>query len=317
MCLVPYPPSYASDNARKLFHDLVIQRQVSNHTLRRYIHNLTPQQWVQALEATSGCLEAGYKVRPETYDALMSKLLDAQQNRGALLLYQRMVQDRVVPDTDTYNRLLQLCHDTRSHDGAETLFQDMQRRGMKPNLETLETMINIYSTLSPSNWRDAVVLFDKAKSDRRYHGGENIRMTCGMYCAIMRVYLEMEPFDWRVVYNAYYEMRHTKPRIPFDWETYELVAIAMKRGNCGVVRRFVTFFDAWVQITPIYSMKFIVGFCVFFAGMSVIRAALVLISKATSTVSRQGDMSPLKPVTDKLHDRVGVMPWDRGQGPIK
>merc|ERR1719456_906644 len=90
----------------------------------------------------------------------------------------------------------------------------------------------------------------------------------------MQVYLHMTPFDWRVVYNAYYELRYHKPKIVFGWNSYQLVDEAMRRGKAGRWRRFVTFFDAWCQITVWWSRDFWFGIIVLFCALSVFRTLL-------------------------------------------
>lgn len=96
----------------------------------------------------------------------------------------------------------------------------------------------------------------------RHHTGTGT-ISASTYNALMRVYLNMDPFEWRVVYNCYYEMRNSRPKIRITWESYHLVAEAMRRGEAGRFRRLLTYLDAWFQLTNLGSWRFISGLFVY------------------------------------------------------
>eukprot|EP00760_Papus_ankaliazontas_P028017 PhM_4_TR3480/c0_g1_i1/m.14744 len=283
----------SSDQARVVFARLIKERKASNQTMRKYINDLPSERWELALGAACGARDTGYRLNESTYGALLTILLDAAQPRQALQLYQLMSSERILPEVETYNDLLNLCLDTRSFDGAERLFKDMQRRGRRPNLETLETMISVYAAAPGGpNWRDAVVLFDTAQKMQARRQVQ--RLSIGLYKSIMRVYLDMTPFDWRVVYNAYYEMRYASPKIPLDWEAYEIVRKAFAKGHVGPIRRFLTFLDAWVQITPFMSYRFFVGAAVFVATVVLMRYVVsVVVVKVSDNKQASGQLQPI------------------------
>lgn len=242
---------------------------MSNRGLRAFLRELPHSEHLVATNAVEACLAAGLKLDPETYEVFLALLLDAGQLRQALEVYQSILAAKVLPHTRTYNRLIQLCQEKQTEDSAITIFEDMQRRGRQPDLETYELMMVVLASQKPSQWQRAVTIFDRLQRIKRVH------MSANTYNALMRVYLNMEPCDWRVVYNAYYEMRQQRPKIPFGWSSYAIVAEAMRRGGATRLRRIMVWVDAWANIVPLYSAEFWIGFLVAFAGMMGLRFALV------------------------------------------
>ena len=111
--------------------------------------------------------------------------------------------------------------------------------------------------------------------------------TSSTYNALMRVYMAMEPFEWRVVYNCYFEMRNSKPKVPISWESYHLVAEAMRRGEASRTRRVITYIDAWIQLTSIGSARFIMGFATYAFIIGIVK--LVLSAYFTDKVQESQD----------------------------
>ena len=244
---------------RDTFRVTMEQRVGSNKTLQKYIAQLDAKEYDHASQAIQGSQEGGLQINAGTYEAYLGLLLRAGQLRLAMDTYQTMLQRRVTPSTKTYNTLIALVVDRHLPDAAITLVGEMRRRGRAPDLKTHELHLTALSQFTPARWEEAVQIFDciqrrahihKKEDDARDPMGNAAHIladkipTGGTYKALMLVYSKMEPFDWRVVYNAYYELRYHRPRIPFGPDVYAVVAEAMARGGAGYPRRFLTWFDA-------------------------------------------------------------------------
>lgn len=261
-----------TNQLRQQYKEAVQRRVVGNAHLRKLIKTMPTPQYAHAVEAVEGAKLGGLVIDSDTCEVYLALLLNAGQLRQAMEVYHYMLSHRVCPNTSTYNQLMDLCLQKRSWDGALTLFSEMQRRGRQPDVVSYESALNALSLQNPPNWIKAVQVFDKLQRNRA-------AMSSDTYDALMRVYLAMDPFDWRVVYNAYLEMRGQKPKISFGWPSYELVAEAMRRGDAGRVRRLTTFIDAWVQITPPFSFAMLRGLGSFVLVLFAFRLCLVYFIK--------------------------------------
>ncbi len=262
-----------TSSLRQEYKQAVEQRIVGNAHLRKLIKTLPTPQFSHAIEAVEGAKAGGLIIDSDTCEVYLALLLNAGQLRQAMEVYHYMLSHRVCPNTSTYNQLMELCLMKQSWDGALMLFADMQRRGRQPDVVSYENALNALSLQSPPDWARAVQVFDKLQRNRA-------SLSASTYDALMRVYLAMEPFDWRVVYNAYLEMRNQRePRIPFSWPTYDLVAEAMRRGKAGKIRQFTTYVDAWVQITPPFSLAMLRGLGTFVVVLFSFRLGLVWLIK--------------------------------------
>ena len=262
---------FAADDAnlRQSYKEAVERRVVGNASLRKLIKGLHTSQFQHAVEAIEGAKLGGLVVDSDTCEAYLAMLLDAGQLRQAMEVYHYMLQHRVCPNTKSYNQLMDLCLAKQSWESALTLFGDMQRRGRQPDVESYERALVALSLQSPPNWERAVQVFDKLQRNKA-------ALSSHTYNALMEVYLKMEPFDWRVVYNAYLEMRAQRPAIQFGWNSYRLVAKAMKQGNAGKIRRMTTYADAWIQITRPFSLDMLVGLGGFLLVIFGVRISIML-----------------------------------------
>lgn len=276
----------ANVDIRTVFADSVKARTVGNNMLRRFIRSVPSSHWQRATEALEGAKDGGLVPDPDTMEAYLTLLLRSGQLRLALTTYNDMLQDRICPHTKTFNQLIELCIEKTSPDAAQSLFDEMLRRGRHPDIRTYELMIQGHALHRPARWEQAVVLFDRIQRSK-------VPMSSHTYNAIMKVYLNMEPFDYRVVYNAYFEMRCTKPRIHFGWDTYHLVAEALRRGNASRYLRFITWLDAWIQITPLFSGQYWAGAFVFVAFMTFLRVAMMQTAKMVRSVAEPPSQTPL------------------------
>lgn len=256
------------ENLRESYKEAVQNRVVGNAAIRRLIKNLHTTQYQHAVEAVEGAKMGGLVIDSDTCEIYLSMLLDAGQLKQAMDCYHYMLQSRVCPNTKSYNQLMTLCLEKQSWNSALTLFTEMQRRGRQPDVETYESALTAISLQEPPNWEKAVEIFDKLQRNKS-------ALSSNTYNALMKVYLKMSPFDWRVVYNAYLEMRGQKPQIQFGWNSYDLVAEAMKKGNAGKIRRILTFMDAWIQITKPLSKDFWKGILTFMVCMFGIRIGIM------------------------------------------
>lgn len=251
------------------FRCSVQARTVSNAQLRRYIEQLPSHDFALAVAAVTGSRDGGLRPNPQTYEALLDKLVQGGQLRPAMQLYQEMIQHRMTPTTNTYATLMQMCLDREMPSACQSLFHDIEKRGVRPDIRNIELMITALSMHNPPQWELAVQLFDKLTSER--HSRVNSRT----YNALMLVYLHMRPFDWRVVYNCYFEMRtRLNPEIQLEWTSYLILREALRLGGAGYVRRFLVYCDAWFAVTPIRSMAFVKGALVFFVTGLVIKTVV-------------------------------------------
>lgn len=255
-------------NLRQSYKEAVEQRIIGNAALRRLIKNLHTSQYQHAVEAVEGAKLGGLVIDSDTCEAYLSMLLDAGQLKQAMDSYHYMLQNRVCPNTRSFNQLMNLCLEKQSWAATLTLFGEMQRRGRQPDVESYENALTAISLQDPPNWEKAVEIFDKLQRNKS-------ALSSHTYNALMKVYLKMRPFDWRVVYNAYLEMRGQKPHIQFGWNSYDLVNEAMKKGKAGRIRRILTFMDAWIQITTPLSKEFWKGIGMFMGVLFGVRLTLM------------------------------------------
>lgn len=262
-------PLGTAAEVERAFRCSVEARTVSNAQLRRYVHRLPPKDFALGLAAVAGARAGGLTPNAQVYEALLGLLIAGGQLRASMELYQSMIAtEHLTPTPESYALLMELCLQRESSEGCQRLFHDMQKRGMRPSARNYDLMLASLATEVPSKWEQAIEIFDKLNRDRK---------TCvnaDTYNALMRVYLSMQPFDWRVVYNCYHEMRSREPRVPLEWESYLLLREALRRGNAGRVRRFLAFLDAWVQTTPLWSVGFLQGVIVYFAVMWAIKTVI-------------------------------------------
>lgn len=265
---------FTPEELEEIFYISVVARTVSNAQVRRFLTQLSPGQHAQALAAVQGAKRAGLKLNASTLEVLVEKLIASGKMKETLALYQEMLRTRVVPTPRTYALLMDLCLEQGLPSSCEDLFSDMSRRGIRPTIENFELLLCAYAMHNPPHWEKAVALFDKISTQR------HLQLSAKVYSALMRVYLNMRPFDWRVVYNCYYELRHHDPPIRLTWESYQLAREALVKGNAGWFRRISTFFDAWVTITPLFSPEFFKGMMVYVAVMFVLKSIICSIITA-------------------------------------
>lgn len=243
----------------------VAARTISNAQLRRYLEHLEPRDYALGVAAVKGAKSAGLRVNASSYEALMTCLMGGGQLRASMELYQQMIQQHMTPTPNMYAELMELCLQREMPKQCQTLFNDLQKRGVRPSARNYELMITSLAAEVPPQWERAIAVFDKVAGER------NSRVTAQTYNALMRVYLNMEPFDWRVVYNCYTEMRTRRPRIRLEWESYLILREALRKGQAGHVRRAIAYCDAWIAVTPLRSWNFLMGAAVYFAIMMVIK----------------------------------------------
>lgn len=249
---------------RDTFYLSVRARTIGNFTLRQFIQMLSPQEWKVGADALEGARDGGLRITSQSYESLMKLILDAKQIRLAMILYKRMIADDVPPLTTTYNYLMKMSLAGRSPLAAQKLFDDMRKRGQKPNLESYELLIHSYAMEEVPQWQKAVAVFDRLQRDKSMHINSNT------YNAIMTVYLHMSPFDYRVVFRAYDEMRRLDPPIQHGWESYLIVAAAFRKGCASPYLRIQTFLEAWAHCTEIYSVEFFRGWLVYYVLLLVL-----------------------------------------------
>ncbi len=261
----------SSDGVRVAFENSVKARTVGNASVARYIRSLEGTEYALAEAAVAGSRQGGLRIDAATHEALLEKLVDGGQLRTAMETYRDMIRSRITPTANTYALLMRLCGDRNSHTAVMTLFEEMQRRGVQPTSDAYETVLTSIANTQPVQWQIAVEIFDKlaAKNPKLL----NVRVYNGM----MRVYNNMTPFDWRIVYNCYFELRskHSKGTHFITWESYDLVARAMHRGRAGWYRRSLTFVDAWFNMANIRSWAFWRGALIFVVGVSVVKVPLL------------------------------------------
>lgn len=262
-----------------LFFASVKARTVSNAQLRRFIQQLTPGQHALAIAAVQGSRRAGLRLNALTHEVLLESLIASGQLKASMALHQEMMRSHMVPTARTYALLMELCLERGLSTSCETLFEDMHKKGMRPSMRNYELLIAAYAEHDPPQWEKAIALFDSV-SRQRY-----LRPTAKTYNALMRVYLNMRPFDWRVVYNCYYELRHHDPPITLEWESYELVREALVKGHAGWFRRISTFCDAWLTTTPMFTVRWMQGVMVYLVIMVIFKSILSTLITALFTAT--------------------------------
>ncbi|KAG8341185.1 hypothetical protein TRVL_07985 [Trypanosoma vivax] len=258
-----------AEQVESTFHHSVRARTIGNLQLRQYIQRLEPRDHALALAALRGAQSGGLRVDIRTNEVALSKLMEGGQLQASMELYQQMLRGRLTPTASTYATLMNMCIQRDMPAACQKLFDEMLKRGRAPSTENYEMYITSLAMENPPKWAKAVEVFDRLSRDR---GGRHL--TAATYDALMRVYLNMTPFDWRVVYNCYYEMRTRKPAIQLRWESYQLVAEALRRGHAGWVRRFMTYLDAWFTVTHFRSWEFAMGFLVYIGAMFALKGII-------------------------------------------
>lgn len=250
------------------FRSSVAARTVSNAQLRRFIDRTSPKDHALAVAALNGAKAGGLRINAQTYEALLHTLLESGQLRASMDLYNTMLHQRIAPTPNTYAMLMEMCLQRDMPAACQSLFKDLQRRGVRPSPRAYELMITSIAAEVPPKWEKAIEIFDKLSRERRS------RVSVGTYNALMRVYLNMQPFDWRVVYNCYSEMRSQVPRIPLQWDSYLILREALRKGRAGYVRRSLAYIDAWMAVTELRSMNFFLGALVYLGIMLALKTIL-------------------------------------------
>ncbi|KAG5501817.1 hypothetical protein JKF63_04086 [Porcisia hertigi] len=258
-------PLSTPEGVEEAFACSVQARTVGNLHLRRYIDHLPPKDYALALAAVKGAKAAGLRVNASTYESLLASLMNGGQLRASMELYQLMITQRMTPTPNTYAALMELCLQRGMSKACQLLFDDLQKRGVRPSVQNYELMITSLSMEVPPQWRRAIEVFDKISRERKS------RITAKTYNALMRVYMNMNPFDWRVVYNCYCEMRNRRPRVQLEWESYLILSEALRKGRAGYVRRGMAYMDAWIAVTPLRSWNFLTGAMVYLALMMLLK----------------------------------------------
>ncbi|KAG5476364.1 hypothetical protein LSCM1_04066 [Leishmania martiniquensis] len=243
-------------------------RTVSNVQVRRYIEHLPPQDYSLAVAAVKGAKAAGLHINASTYEALLAALINGGQLRASMELYKLMTKQRMTPTPNSYAALMEICLQRDMPKACQSLFDDLQRRGVRPSARNYELMIVSLSTEVPPQWTRAIDVFDKISRER------HSRVTAKTYNALMRVYTNMDPFDWRVVYNCYREMRDRRPRVQLEWESYLILSEALRKGRAGYVRRGMAYMDAWMALTPLRSWGFFIGAMAYLALMMFLKTLI-------------------------------------------
>ncbi|KAK7201182.1 Pentatricopeptide repeat domain/PPR repeat [Novymonas esmeraldas] len=260
-------------------------RTVSNVQLRRYIEQLPVGRYAMAMAAVKGAKAGGLRVTAPTYEVLLLALMNGGQLRASMELYQQMIQQRMTPTPNTYAALMDMCLQRNMPKACQSLFTDLQKRGVRPSARNYELMITSLAAEVPPQWTLAIEVFDKISRERKS------RVTAKTYNALMLVYMNMNPFDWRIVYNCYSEMRHRRPRIPLEWESYLILEEALRKGQAGYVRRGMAYIDAWMAVTPLRSWSFAKGVLVYFAAAMVFKtlAGYVMMWYYESSIAATSD----------------------------
>lgn len=305
----------SQEDTKALFERSVQARTVGNKQLKAFIdgaNGATDWQLVEA--AVAGARSGGLRPNAQTNDSLLALYVEGGRLKQALELYNLMTSERLTPTTKSYNTLMRLCLDRDMASSVQTIFEDMKRRGRAPNGESYELFLSALATERPPRWEKAVEIFEKmsrsahntsvygssASTSANNNGGISstpstagagpVKMTTNAYIALMTVYGNMQPFDWRVVYNCYYELRQRHPMVPLTWEAYAVVAKNLKKGRAGVIRRCLTYADAWFVLTHIRSPQFWVGLTIFMfitLGIKGLLGYLVTLYKGQWDSSRQ------------------------------
>eukprot|EP00796_Vickermania_ingenoplastis_P009189 gene9189-6466_t len=269
----------APEEVESIFYSSVLERTVSNAQLRRFISHLRPGQHALALAAVNGVRRAGLRLNALTHEVLLEHLIASGQLKASMALHEEMMRTHMLPTSRTYALMMELCLERGAASSCEKLFQDMQKKGMRPSIRNYELLISAYAETSPPQWEKAIAVFDKISTLRHLHPSAET------YNALLRVYLNMRPFDWRVVYNCYYELRHHDPPIKLEWESYELVRAALTKGNAGWFRRLSTFCDAWLTITPMFTVQWMKGVMVYLVLMIIFKSIISTLITAVLTAA--------------------------------
>lgn len=241
-------------------------RTVGNSALRKYIHQRHDSEIDLVEAAVEGCKNGGLKVDEKTSEVILHRLVEAGRVKKALELHSTMTKSHMTPTSAAYNILMRMCLERGMPGSVESLFDDMSKRGRSPDAESYELVISALAAESPPKWEKAIAIFDRITTRSDRSSAVN-KISAKTYNALMRVYLNMSPFDWRVVYNCYYELRQLHPKVQLTWESYELVRDAFHKGRAGRFRRILTFVDAWFVLTHIKTIEFWAGMGLFIAAM--------------------------------------------------
>ncbi|CUG93957.1 transmembrane protein, putative, partial [Bodo saltans] len=275
-----------SEDVRVAFRSSVEARTVGNSALRKFIRHQTESQIDLVEAAVEGSRLGGLKVDDKTSELLLLRLVEAGRVKKALELHTAMTSKHMAPTSVAYNILMKMCLDRGMPGSVESLFDDMNKRGRHPNAESYELVIAALAVETPPKWEKAIAIFDNITARSNDRSAPVNKINGRTYNALMRVYLNMSPFDWRVVYNCYYELRQLHPKIPLTWESYELVREAFLKGRAGRFRRILTYVDAWFVLTHIKTVEFWAGvLCFVFAMMGIKGALGVAVSTWSSNKS--------------------------------
>lgn len=251
---------------QEAFRSSVAARTVSNAQLRRYLERLEARDWALGMAAVRGAQVGGLSLTPPTYEVLLQLLMSSGQLKSGMDLYLGMIQQRMTPTAKSYAALMTLCLQRDIPEAALRLFKEMQQRGMKPQLENYELAMLALARQDPPQWKLAIEIFDKLST------GRNSAVNARTYNALMQVYMHMRPFDWRVVYNCYHEMRTRRnPLIHLEWSSYAILREALILGRAGRLRRLLAYADAWLCTTALWSRDFFAGVACFFAVTMVVK----------------------------------------------
>ena len=245
------------ESVRRVFAASVAARTAGNVALRRYIESLYPSEHKLATAAVEGAASAGLRITAETQEAHLTNKVAAGELGTALELYRDLIAHRITPTKGTYSVLMRLCLERQSAAACRSLYQDMVRRGVQGDGEVYEYLLTSLAYERPVQWELAIEIFDRLNTKYPH------LVTNRTYNGLMRVYLAMRPFEWRVCYNCYYEMRLKHQTLPLTWDSYYLVAEAMRLGRAPWHRRVLTFFDAFVNLTTPKDKEFWIGMVVF------------------------------------------------------
>lgn len=265
----PHVAATTEASVEETFRRSVVARTASNAQLCRYIQQLEAKDYALALAAVRGASAGGLRVDSKANELLLSKLMDGGQLRAGMEVYRHMIDNHMTPTANTYATLMQMCLQREMPEACQKMFDEMMKRGQSPNTRNYELYISSFAMQNPPKWEKAIEVFDRMSKER--HGKH---LTAATYNSLMQVYLNMTPFDWRVVYTCYQELRQRKSSIPLQWESYLLVAQALRRGRAGYTRRFLTYMDAWFCVTHFRSLDFLVGVLVYIGVMFLFKSLI-------------------------------------------
>ena len=300
---VPLHPAEAdltkSEDVRIAFRASVEARTVGNSALRKFIRHQGDGQIDVVEAAVEGSQLGGLKVDDKTSELLLLRLVEAGRVKKALELHNSMTAKHMAPTCGAYNILMRMCLDRGMPGSVESLFDDMNKRGRHPDAESYELVIAALAVEMPPKWEKAIAIFDNITARSNDRSSPINKITGRTYNSLMRVYLNMSPFDWRVVYNCYYELRQLHPKVPLTWESYGLVREAFVKGRAGRFRRILTYVDAWFVLTHIKTVEFWAGMFLFLATMMGTKGAIgmAVSSWSSSSSSSEKDKAQTMPTT--------------------